>query len=125
MVPDLTHCINPTCSGTGVNTLLGNAGQTGSAVIILQTLCSAACSRHWISLVTPDTGADHLTSIILATLSVGPTWRGLTGILENTAWAQSSEGDSCEARQTPEIHNFLLDTNILDILATLNYLNSI
>ena len=85
VIPHLTHSVDPAGAGTGVNTLLGDAGQTGSAVSILQTLRSAACSRHGVSLVSPDTGADHLTGIVLAALGVGATGRGLTRVLHHTA----------------------------------------
>ena len=114
MVPHLTHSINPTCTGTGVNALLGYAGQTGSAVIILQTLCSAACSGHRVSLVSSDAGADHLTHIILAALGVGATWRGLTRVLEDTA--SCPERVSGEASQTPAVY--------ILFIYNLNYLNS-
>ena len=101
MIPDLTNCIDPTGSRTGVNTLLGNAGQTGPAVIILQTLCSAACSRHGVSLVSSDTGADHLATVVLTALGVGATRRGLTRVLDHTA--SGSERVSSEAGQTPTV----------------------
>ena len=85
VIPHLAHSVDPAGAGTGVNTLLGDAGQTGSAVSILQTLRSAACSRHGVSLVSPDTGADHLAGIVLAALGVGATGRGLTRVLDHTA----------------------------------------
>ena len=85
VISHLAHSVDPTGAGTGVNTLLGNAGQTGPTVIILQTLCSAACSGHGVSLVSPDTGADHLANIVLTALGVGATGRGLTRVLDHTA----------------------------------------
>ena len=99
MGPDLAHGVDSAGAGTRVYTLLGDAGQTGPTVVILQTLCFAARGRHGVSLVSPDAGADHLAGIVLAALGVGAAGRGLTGVLEHAA----SEGVSCEARQTPAV----------------------
>ena len=97
--PDLAHSVDSAGAGTRVNALLSYAGQTGSAVRVLQTLSPAACLRHWVSLESPPAGADHLASVVLAALSVGAAGGRAAGVGGHTApeWVSSVAG------QTPAV----------------------
>ena len=60
-----------TGAGAGVDTLLGDAGQPGAAVRVLETFSLTALAGDWVSLVAGPAGAENLPSSVLAALSVG------------------------------------------------------
>ena len=68
-----------------VDTLLGDAGEAGAAVAVLQTLGPAASRGHGVALVTSPAGADDLTHVILAALGVGAAGAGLARVLGHAA----------------------------------------
>ena len=85
MVSDLTESPHPTCSWTGVDTLLGDAGQSRRAVTVVKTLSSAALRRHGVSLESSPAGAENLPSSVLTAVGVGAAGRGLAGVDRDTA----------------------------------------
>ena len=50
VVSDLAESPHPASAGTRVDTLLSDAGESGVAVVVVETLCPAALSRHGVAL---------------------------------------------------------------------------
>ena len=85
MLSDFTESSHTAGSWTGVDTLLGDAGEGGGTVRVLQTLGPAAEARQRISLEARAAGTDNLATPVLTALSVGATGRGLAGVDRSAA----------------------------------------
>ena len=99
VLSDLTHGAHSTGPGAGVDTLLGDAGQPGAAVRVLETLGLTALTGDGVSLVAGPAGTEHLASSVLTALSVGATGRGLAGVGRDAAL----EGVPSEAGIAPAV----------------------
>lgn len=94
VLSDLTHGAHSTGPRAGVDTLLGDAGQPGAAVGVLETLCLTALAGDRVSLVARPAGTEDLASSVLTALSVGAAGRGLAGVGRDAAleWIPSEAG---------------------------------
>ena len=70
---DLTDGAHTTGARAGVDTLLGDAGQPGAAVRVLETLSLTALAGGGVSLESSPAGAENLSGPVLAAVRVGAT----------------------------------------------------
>ena len=101
----LAHSAHSTGARAGVDTLLGDAGQPGTAVRVLQALRLAALAGGGVSLVAGPAAAENLPGPVLTAVRVGAAGRGLAGV----GWEAALERIAREAGQAPAVLSDILD----------------
>ena len=105
VLSDLTDGAHTTGARAGVDTLLGDAGQPGTAVRVLQALRLAALAGGGVSLVAGPAAAENLPGPVLTAVRVGAAGRGLAGV----GWEAALERIAREAGQAPAVLSDILD----------------
>ena len=99
VLSDLAHSTHSTGAWAGVDTLLGDTGQPGAAVRVLETLSLAALAGDGVPLVAGSAGAENLASSVLTAVRVGAAGRGLAGV----GWDAALEWVASEPGITPAV----------------------
>ena len=99
VLSDLAHSAHSTGAWAGVDTFLGDAGQPGTAVRVLETLSLAALAGDGVTLVAGSAGAENLASSVLTAVRVGAAGRGLAGV----GWDAALEWVASEPGITPAV----------------------